>query len=167
MDYLQTVINTGTTGEDLLRICYKLKLPFFKGVYSSDYFPDFETLGSSFCIIINTHPSTEPGEHWVLLLGHKNKLMISDSLRLSKKQYIAKLGQVVRQFNIYPLRKNKVQHNESLNCGLFVLHDVFLFHLKIFKKNSNMLWKYRKRACKLNDKICICNINKMLQLIKQ
>ncbi len=170
MDIVKKVINIGTTRNDLLNICKDLKLPFFKGIYPCDLIPNLDTLGKTFCIIVNTHPSTLWGEHWVLLFKHKTKLKISDSLNLPKKNFQSQLGVVIKQYKITSLRFNRIQDNQSWNCGLFVLHDLFLFHLKNSPKTRNktnqIIWNYRNRASNLNDKICICNISKMIKLIQ-
>ncbi len=171
MNHLRKTIGGGTTRNDLLTICKNLKLPFFKGIYSCDLIPNIEELGESFCIIVNTHPSTLSGEHWILLLYHQNELKISDSLNLPIKAYTQRLGEVVRSSPISRIRTNQVQHPFSWNCGFYVLHDMFLFHLKVCNKLTNrikkIIWKYRPRACIINDKICICNISKMIPLIKR
>ena len=169
MDHILKTIGLGTTREDLFSICNQLELPFFKGIYPCDLVPNLKELGETFSIIINTHPSTLWGEHWVLLLQHQNVLKISDSLKLPKKMFESRLGEIIKHHKIGGLRKHKVQHKQSWNCGLFVLHDMFLFHLKINRKyppkRRTNFKKYQTRACKQNDKICIYNISKMLPLI--
>ena len=171
MDIVKKVINTGTTRNDLLNICKDLKLPFFKGIYPCDLIPNLDTLGKTFCIIVNTHPSTLWGEHWILLFRHNKKsLKISDSLNLPKNFFESQLGVVIKQYKATPLRPNKIQDNQSWNCGLFVLHDLFLFHLKTNPKTrtktNQIIWNYRNRASYINDKICICNISKMITFIQ-
>ena len=43
--------------------------PCFKGVYPLDLIPSVKKMPSA--IIINTHPSHKPGEHWVCVLIDK------------------------------------------------------------------------------------------------
>jgi hypothetical protein len=52
-------------------IANKLKcLDCFLGVFPCDILPDVETLPAG--LVINTHPSTKPGEHWIAIYIDKD-----------------------------------------------------------------------------------------------
>jgi hypothetical protein len=49
---------------------YLKKFPQFKGTYPRDMLPTINRLPA--CVVINTDPSNEPGEHWVAVFIDRN-----------------------------------------------------------------------------------------------
>jgi hypothetical protein len=98
-------------------------------IYTKQNFPPV-----GFAAIINTDPSTEPGEHWICIKVLKETiLLLFDSL--SSEQHIT--NKYIRNFrNLFPcLERNHglLQDPFSTSCGLFC---VYFFHFHCNEKMS-------------------------------
>ena len=104
------------------------KDPIFKfrvrGCYARDTFPALQNNGF---IIVNTDPSTQPGEHWLLIASKNDTVVLCDSFGRDFRQYFAdmfaKVGQSVRLRNQsifqYKPSSTLLQRPDSQFCGIY------------------------------------------------
>lgn len=109
---------------------YFAKNTAFMGCYSIDNLPlrvkQFPT-----SLIINTDPTTEPGDHWVAVYMTKTKCFYFDSFGLGiiDKSIIDFLKQFYKKVTI---NDECIQHYNSDKCGLYCI----AFINKVKSKNT-------------------------------
>ena len=156
--------NKGLTNIYINKFLSKLNTPYFKGIYAVDKCPDIKQFLDDFCLIINTATIAEPGEHWIVIMRHKNQLKFSDSLNLPILFTSNHLKKLLKKAK--PTRTYAIQAIETQTCGFYCIHDILLFHLKSFKIKTKIK-KFKNTALYMNDEICISNIEKMIPLINK
>ena len=68
----------------------KISVPGFLGAFGYDELPTRKD--ENFSLIVNTEPSTEPGDHWVALVQKENLLYFLDSYGRNFKNYLFPSG---------------------------------------------------------------------------
>ena len=110
----------------------------FRGCYARDTFPALQNNGF---IIVNTDPSTQPGEHWLLIASKHDTVLLYDSFgrdfRLYFSDIFAKIVKSSRQrcqtvFQYKP-SLTLLQPAESQFCGIYC---IFLAHFHFSTKQS-------------------------------
>ena len=128
----------------------------FRGVFSADNIP----LGGSGAFIVNTHPATKPGEHFIVILRRKTKFYYFDSLNLALENYpdvLKRLKQGKHNKKYNPFLNSPIQSPLSSFCGLFCI----VFLLTIDERYRPILSKivpFEKYNLERNDEICIKNL---------
>ena len=103
----------------LEKLCLKILLHNFLGVYPSDQLPNAPK-GKSFSLIINLDTHTEPGSHFVAVFFDKKKIEYFDSYGLPP--FVPKIKNFLKS-----VKKNFcwnnicIQSYTSLHCGLYCL----------------------------------------------
>ena len=90
----------------------------FLGVYASDKLPKY-IISKPSCLVVNTHNSSEPGEHWVsIYLDHDENIDFFDSYGNNPEKYpqfesfLNKNGKKSINWN-----DNIIQGKSSVTCG--------------------------------------------------
>ena len=92
--------------------------PSFRGCYPINKIPVFTKLPA--CVILNTDPAGEKGEHWLALIVKKNCFIYFDSFGVGVMepqllQYLKKYKGTQRIF----FSEICIQHYSSHSCGLY------------------------------------------------
>lgn len=123
----------------------------FLGVFPRDKLPQVKKLPA--CFILNTQPSSEPGEHWLAFyIDDKNVCDFFDSYGNSPSRF--GLDNYLDKFKSSYWSKAKIQGMSS-NCGLYCI--LFLLY-KSQNRMREFYLEFNKTAF-LNDK-------KLIYLIK-
>ena len=106
-------------------------------------------------LIVNTDPTTKPGDHWLGLVLTKNKCFFFDSfglgimdlnIKIFLKQYYKKVS----------INNHCIQHLNSDKCGLYCI---------AFIKHVNSTMTYEKFISKFNLYNLLGNDNVVLSLL--
>ena len=156
----------GVTNIYLNTTLLRLNLKYYRGVYAVNKIPSIRTLKDNFCIIINTAPDTQPGEHWVAVTMYKKKATIFDSMSIPDKHLSKSLLLFLKKINAKKYNHHQIQSLNSKNCGFYCIHAIVKFHLKLENKSFSIkLHPFSKTSLIKNDEICISNLEKMIPLI--
>jgi hypothetical protein len=94
------------------------------GIFSADALPS-GVAGFPACLIVNTHPSSKPGEHWVaFFMDSKKRLEYFDSYGrdVAPNSYFEKFADV---FETKSFNKMRLQGPFSAVCGYYCLSYIF------------------------------------------
>ena len=105
----------------------------FRGCYARDTFPALQKNGFS---IVNTHTSTQPGEHWLLIASKNDTVFLYDSLGRDFREYFAdifaKVGRSVRPRNQsifqYKPSSTLLQPADSQFCGIYCIYLAHFYY---------------------------------------
>ena len=100
----------------------------FKGVFVADCMPWSKmSTGSEWSIILNTNPSSQPGEHWVAVANKPDRrgCWFFDSYGLKPTCYRPLLW---RRLKACRANTEDYQHDQSTVCGDYALFFLRLFH---------------------------------------
>ena len=143
----------------------KFKLPYFKGVYSSDNLPKID----NDCIIIcNLSDSIQPGSHFVTICKIGGVLFFLDSLALNvgNENLIRFLESEKSKSVEFCYINSPMQSYNSDSCGIYCIFFVLLYH--VAANRHSCFIKMKKFAVpEINDYICIHNINVLARCISQ
>ena len=133
-----------TTIEDILHSSKE-----FLGCFPFDKLPPFPTAFPK-SIIINTHKSNQPGEHWVALVLTKKHCFYFDSFGLpiinkTIVEYLDSYYKVVRYSSVC------IQHVESNKCGEFCI--VFVVQVKSKHTYKKFIAQFNLENVRENDRI--------------
>ena len=95
---------------------------YFNGVYPSDY---LKTLSKKpDLIIVNTDPSSKPGDHWLLFFnGGKGILEMFDSLGRDPGYYNSDINSFIARYSdSVEFINHRLQPKDSALCGLYCLY---------------------------------------------
>ena len=97
---------------------------YFKGVFARDNIPVIITYPCS--LILNTDPSTRPGEHWLaLFFNSKKEAEFFDSFGNDAQEF--GLGKYIKRFSIKIVSNNvQLQSFDSNACGYYCLYFILL-----------------------------------------
>ena len=96
---------------------------FFDGIYPSDYLHALEK--DTQLIIVNTDPSTEPGEHWLLFYIDGKNVEMFDSLGRNPDFYSKDIVQFIERFDHVKYVTQRVQPLDSSLCGHYCLYYAY------------------------------------------
>ena len=125
---------------DLINKDPLLKLQY-RGCYARDIFSALQKNGF---IIVNTHPSTQPGEHWLLIASENGTVLLYDSFGRDFREYFAdifeKVGRSVRPRNqsIFQYKPIHLRRYFSLLIVNSVAYIVFIWHIFTIEQNSHL-----------------------------
>ena len=155
INFENAVSNIGLANDFVETIMKNLD-PLFCGVFPADMLENVR-LKNGDSLIVNLSPHTDPGSHFIAFKVKNNKLYLFDSLKL-----FSLYNQSIKKFindQEYVVIKNKykIQSNESLFCGFYVigflLSSNFLsmnefnnfFDLTYLKKNDTKIQRVVKK----------------------
>ena len=76
-------------------------------------------------IVVNTHTSSLPGEHWIAIITQKNNpCIVFDSLRIAPIPTVILRWVYKYSAKNYILPMNIIQHPFSHSCGLFCIYFI-------------------------------------------
>ena len=117
---------SGLANSYVHNLASKFKINKYRGVFSADKFP----VGGRGSFIVNTHPSSEPGEHFIVILRRRRKYFYFNPLGLTLNEYpsvLSRIKQSSAKKKYYPALVKPVQSPFSDFCGFFCVF--FLVHL--------------------------------------
>lgn len=119
----------------------------FLGVFPRDRLPDIYKYPCS--LVLNTHPSIQPGEHWLGLYFDENKKCdFFDSFGFSPAFY--GLYNYINKFSFnLDFNKNQLQDYESDSCGYYCIFFILL-RSRHFSLND-VVDVFSKKDFSLND----------------
>ena len=100
-------------------------------------------------MIINTHDSTKPGEHWLGLVLLKNKCFYFDSFGLPIMNH--NILKYLRMYEKVSYSNVCVQETTSVKCGQFCI--AFVQNVNSKKSYEDFISKFNSVNLKLNDVI--------------
>ena len=106
----------------------RIDLTHFKGVFAADLVPWTNmSPGSEWSVILNTDPSSLPGEHWVAVANKPDgrECWFFDLYRLKPTRYRPLLWQLLNKCQI---NTEDYQQDHSSVCGNYALFFLWLFH---------------------------------------
>ncbi len=127
----------------------------FKGVYARNQMPIIIKRPSA--IIVNTHPDSLPGEHWVtIFLNEDNTADYFDSYGLPPlhKDYYHFLS--IHAIDGIRYNSNTLQHITSKTCGGYCV--LYVLHRCKGYSHCEFINKFSKNSL-LNDKYVLSNIS--------
>jgi hypothetical protein len=128
---------------------YLTKFPQFKGTYPRDMLPTINRLPA--CLVINTDPSNEPGEHWVAVFIDRN-----GSGEYFDSFGIPPLHEEILEFLHYNCPQGWLCNNitfqsiYSETCGMYC---VIYLSSKCKGMSFNEFTALFNHSCELNDKL--------------
>lgn len=137
-----------TISSELLQKCKNIKS--FIGVYPADRLPEIKTYPSS--LIMNTHTSNKPGEHWVAVYIDKNgfgEYFDSFGLQPYVNYFIEFLDENCK--NGWTFNSKTIQGLTSINCGKFCVIFIWLRNIGI--STSNIIKLFSNRDLIINDDV--------------
>ena len=146
------MINSRLYNVDINEYLKGQNLRYFKGVFSADNIPNFE---SNFVIICNLSNVLEVGSHFVVIARIQNDLYYLDSLAvnfINKKLKMYMDGLKNNSGCINYLTK-PIQSIFSSGCGIYCIFFTLLLHAS---EPIDALLPFKE--LKFNDEICIGNI---------
>ena len=133
--YADQLINLINSDNTLKRI--------FCGIFAYDTLDNFSLKKNKICaLIINTDPSTLPGEHWLLVYfnPHIKTIIWFDSYGHSPNYYGKEIKKWLWSFGlIVKISSQKIQSEKSEYCGLFCLYVLYFLsrNVPLYKILSN------------------------------
>ena len=97
----------------------------FEGVYPSDHLKTFSRKPD--LIVVNTHPSNKPGDHWLLFFnGGPGVIEMFDSLGRDPEHYGKDIQDFITRFaSTVKFINHRVQPVNSALCGLYCLYYAY------------------------------------------
>jgi hypothetical protein len=115
-------LSTSDIHKEIYKDTYAKRI--FKGVFPRDKLPHLDTYHSSF--IVNTHPSTYPGEHWLAFYFDKSKhCEFFDSFGFSLEFYGFK-KYITRYSTSNRSNLMQIQDIDSIACGYYCIYFILL-----------------------------------------
>lgn len=95
------------------------------GVYAADHLPT--RIEPSTAIVVNTHPQTSSGEHWVAFYWDRNANHIEYFDSFGRSPYPTEYQQFLRRNSRvhYVYNKYRLQGNDSSVCGQYCLDYLY------------------------------------------
>ena len=120
----------------------------FLGCFPKDKLPTFPSQFPK-CLIVNTHVSSKPGEHWVALVLFENKCFYFDSFGLP----IVDLSilKYLKRYKKVSYSNTCIQDVNSNQCGQFCI--AFIQNVRSKKSYSEFVNLFDSVNLKLNDVI--------------
>lgn len=119
----------------------------FIGVYAKDKLPSIQSYPCS--LVVNTDPSTKPGQHWLAIYFGKDKSSeIFDSFGLHPEQYDL-VKYLTKYSKEYDFNKTRLQDLDSAACGHYCIFYILL-KSRCFSLNE-ILSLFHKFDFKVND----------------
>ena len=97
---------------------------YYEGVYAADNFPKFNNAKRNCFVIINTDPSNQPGQHWVVLASYFGKIIFADSYGKDMWKYPDIYYHFYEMYGSQPwenLVERRIQLSDFL-CGAFCIY---------------------------------------------
>ena len=147
--------------ESILRTC---KLPYFKGVFSSDNIP---TCNGDFVLVCNLSNEGATGSHFMCIGRIGKDVFAFDSLALNiaNVELSNTIDKMTHKCGKMYTIDEPIQSNLSAGCGYYCNFFVLLYHKA--KSGASIALTPFSSTLAENDDICIANINKMLQMLRQ
>ena len=123
--------------------------PYFLGCFPKNKLPQIPTTFPK-TMIVNTHDSNQPGEHWLALVLTKRKCFFFDSFGMGVIEREIKEYLKCKYDNVTYSDKC-IQHIASNNCGEFCI--LFVKMVKNKKSYVNFLSCFDVHNLKMNDDI--------------
>ena len=120
----------------------------FLGCFPKDKLPTFPSQFPK-SLIVNTHVSSKPGEHWVALVLFRNKCFYFDSFGLPIVDI--SILRYLKQYKKVSYSKICIQDVNSNQCGQFCI--AFIQNVRSKKSYSEFVDKFDVVNVKLNDVI--------------
>jgi len=128
----------------------------FDGVYSCNNIPSKLLKQSTFCVVCNLAKENEPGTHFITLIKQARKLLIYDSLALSLTLYPVALKKLFTLYKPVIMCSTPLQTINSTFCGFYCILFVLRYNYPFIKITPFS-------TPKINDNICIRNIEKIIK----
>ena len=145
-------------GLSTLDIDRKIHYPNFLGAYAFDELPPKGE--GDFSVIVNTEPSTEPGEHWLPLIFKSNTFYFIDSYGRSPSShlFVQDFKEVVKDYfkgYRYKYNPRMIQDIFSNTCGYYSIYFVNEMESKSMKAALDIFGNNLNR----NDSLVVDIVN--------
>ena len=141
-------------GLDTLEINNKINVSSFLGTYAFDELP--EPPKEDFSVVVNTEPSTEPGEHWLAIVFKTGIFYFMDSFGrtitspLFSQDFKKKIKDYFSNYK-YRCNPNIIQNIFSNTCGYYSIY----FIRELQNKTMRQTLQIFSDSFKNNDKLVV------------
>lgn len=156
----------GTTKTYLHKTLEAINPPIYNGVFGANNIPNHILAKANFIIIVNIDDINNPGRHWIVIKTINKRKTYYDPLLLPITSYSKSLQHLLLSLNFKPYNKEPIQSTLSSLCGFFCMHHVLLCNLKYLNVPYKLM-QYHKTSLIVNDKVCLTNIEKMVQYLNK
>ena len=145
-------------GLNTLQIDNKLVLPSFLGAYPFDELP--KARQNDFSVIVNTEPSTEPGDHWLPIIFKNGVFYFVDSFGRSPRsplftqEFKRTINEYIKGYK-YKYNPNMIQSLFSNTCGYYSIYFIRELQDKSLREALDIF----NDNFKSNDKLVVDYVN--------